>query len=281
MAPLRGTKRRRATHLTTPKKKRKIELVDRMQEEVIAPQEGIHSLAWAQAIVPQPQGLLKLPIEVRNLIYGYLDQWTIISPRKSKKGKFVNRLQYYKAIDTCVTLSQVCKQLFVDITGSGLLYYTNHFLFYTPFTMTQYLASIQPYHNFRAISLRVPICRHTSITGSLATLASFPSLTRLIIVFDVPTYLCTVMVPSPRPGVRMYKANTKVLQQLGREKWDMLRNRLLDFDLDFTVSPKMVVLDSRWGFHRSLGICLDTCLGTWDPKIKELEKKIKDVVLKK
>jgi hypothetical protein len=61
----------------------------------------------------------------------------------------------------------------------------------------------------------------------------------------------------------------------------MLRSRLLDFDLDFTVSPKMVVLDSRWGFHRSLGICLDTCLGTWDPKIKELEKKIKDVVLKK
>ena len=238
------------------------------------------------------------------MIYGYLDQWTIISPRKSKKGKFVNRLQYYKAIDTCVTLSQVCKQLFVshklsiptlvrcarylelisrkvDITGSGLLYYTNHFLFYTPFTMTQYLASIQPYHNFRAISLRVPICHHTSITGSLATLASFPSLTRLIIVFDVPTYLCTVMVPSPRPGVRMYKANTEVLQQLEGENWGMLRSRLLDFYLDFTASPKIVALDSRWGFHGSLGICLDTCLDTWDPKIKELEKKIKDVVLKK
>ncbi|KAE9374781.1 hypothetical protein N431DRAFT_465012 [Stipitochalara longipes BDJ] len=276
MAAPSDTKRRRRTRLTMPKKKWKVDFVDSLQGQVTAPEEGVHSLVWAQTIAPQAQGLFKLPVEVRNMIYAYLIRRTTIAPRKSRKGKFVNGLEEYEEIDTCTTLSRVCKQLFADVTSSGLLYSTNHFLFNTPFSMFQYITSIHSYRNFRNISLRIPLSHKPSNSNVLSMLASLPMLKNLIIKFHVPTHLCTVTDPGSWRGFRSYEVKKEVLEQLEKANWGMLGNQLLSFGLDFTVSPKTPPLDTRWSFYG-----IKTWLDTEDLNIKELERKIKEVVLRK
>ncbi|KAL2072591.1 hypothetical protein VTL71DRAFT_11934 [Oculimacula yallundae] len=59
-------------------------------EAIVEPEKGIHSQAWAAAIVPQDTGFLKLPFEVRLKIYEHaIDDFVCgvegIEPRKNGK----------------------------------------------------------------------------------------------------------------------------------------------------------------------------------------------------
>ncbi|KAE9381472.1 hypothetical protein N431DRAFT_539121 [Stipitochalara longipes BDJ] len=121
-------------------------------EELPEPEVGIHSLAWAQAIAPQASGFLKLPIEVRNRIYEHvIGDWTCgygkggsITPWK-KARKFHDN-EWRDAPKETAGLYLLCRQVYVDVVGSGLLYAFRKFHFTSPPTMLNYLWVINPRH---------------------------------------------------------------------------------------------------------------------------------------
>jgi len=216
-----------------------------------------------------------LPIEVRNKIYGYVfgdNANYSIKPKKAKK-KFRNVAEPGNNLTTTyTTLSQVSRQFYVDITGSGLLYTLANFHFTSPYTMHNYLSVINPYHhlNFRTITFRVRITSTTSTipTRALVTLASLPCLQHLTIEFDVDKYLCT-LESSRNVKRRMYRVKDKVLARLQDAKWAVLGGKLRSFGVEMVVSPKVV--DRR--FH--------TYHDREDARVTELEGRIRGVVLRK
>jgi hypothetical protein len=102
-----------------------------------------------------------LPIEVRNRIYEHvIDDWTIgrkngasIIPWK-KGSKFYYR-EWRNAPNETAALYLLCRQVYVDVVGSGLLYQFRKFSFTSPLTMLNYLWVINPRHKdaIRSIEL--------------------------------------------------------------------------------------------------------------------------------
>jgi hypothetical protein len=102
-------------------------------------------MAWANAIVPQPCGFLRLPVEVRNKIYEHvINDFSCgpqgmypIKPRK-RGNKFCDP-EWRNASNETTALYQLCRQVYVDVYGSGLLYRFRKFYFTSPTVMLNYL----------------------------------------------------------------------------------------------------------------------------------------------
>lgn len=116
---------------------------------VIEPETGIHSRAWAEAIVPQDCGFLRLPLEIRMRIYEHvIRDWSIgrspIEPRKNRM-KFKSA-SWSKSDGETAQLYLLCRQSYVDVVGCGLIYALKLFLFASPNLMLNYLWVIHPVH---------------------------------------------------------------------------------------------------------------------------------------
>ena len=113
----------------------------------------MQSLAWAHSIVPQSCGFLRLPFEVRRTIYDLVIEefsygWEAIQPLKKGK-KFYSPTWSDAAMET-TALYQLCRQSYVDVVGSGLLYRARPFWFKSPTLMLNYLVSMIDFLTFFA-----------------------------------------------------------------------------------------------------------------------------------
>ncbi|KAF8866622.1 hypothetical protein BDZ45DRAFT_278459 [Acephala macrosclerotiorum] len=169
------------------RKGRKLKMVE--CEDIAEPETGIHSFEWAKAIIPQESGFLKLPYEVRLKIYEHaVEDFTFtkadapIEPRKKGK-RFWSPGWTGPATDT-ERLYMICRQSYVDVVGSGLIYRLKPFTFPSPSMMLNYLLVIHPVHRdaIRSITFTAKLSR----TGqkniaplALETLASMPNLQSL------------------------------------------------------------------------------------------------------
>lgn len=153
--------KRRASH-----GQKKVKLV--RCEELPEPESGIHSLAWAQAILPQSSGFLKLPIEVRTRIYEHvIDDWAcgpkLDSPVMPwKKGRKFRDPDWKNAAQETAALYLLSRQVYIDVVGSGLLYRFRKFYFSSPTTMLNYLWVINPRHkdSIRTIQLDISLATY-------------------------------------------------------------------------------------------------------------------------
>ncbi|KUJ22721.1 uncharacterized protein LY89DRAFT_728840 [Mollisia scopiformis] len=210
-------------------KKRKGKKVKTVEvSEVIEPTGGIHSVEWVQAIQEQKEcGFLKLPYEVRIKIYRHaINDFTFFSstqiePRKKGK-KFTSYLWKDPAGDT-ERLYMICRQTYVDLVGSGLLYQMIPFKFSSPQTMLNYLLVIHPVHRdaIRNIIvdinlIHVPKSFHPLALSTLSSMTNLRYLEVQIIIakrlFD--RFIATAQGPYWNPARYTYGLNEKVIERL-------------------------------------------------------------------
>ncbi|KAG4437260.1 hypothetical protein IFR05_007276 [Cadophora sp. M221] len=148
--------------------------------EVIAPETGIHSRAWAREIKPQDIPLLGAPLEVRTRIFEILFRSydLILSPQKCGKGFYnsadgvvtLNRgpgvTHHDSPITMCLSISLVCRQIYVEVVGGALLYRVSEFYFNSGLLMSNYLSRINPFH----LSSITRIALNIRITSSFQTI---------------------------------------------------------------------------------------------------------------
>lgn len=89
-----------------------------------------------------------------------IDDWTIGSKNGSpivpwKKGSKFYYREWRNAPNETAALYLLCRQVYVDVVGSGLLYQIRKFFFTSPLTMLNYLWVINPRHKdaIRSIEL--------------------------------------------------------------------------------------------------------------------------------
>ncbi|KAE9370058.1 hypothetical protein N431DRAFT_484386 [Stipitochalara longipes BDJ] len=217
-----------------PRGKKKGPLV--VCREATPPETGIHSFEWAAAIVPQSCGFLRLPFEVRRKIYDLMiNDFAFssfsIEPRKNG-NKFLS--PYWPNADQETTaLYQLCRQTYVDVVGSGLLYSAKTFLFRSPTLMLNYLWVINPVHKdaIRSIELWISF-RHRNKTlpsKALEFLAGCKGLRHLALRLDVDSSNCQI---TRMPGrYKTFQVSEKLLIKI--REWDALRQikGLLSFEL--------------------------------------------------
>ncbi|KAE8444585.1 hypothetical protein EG329_014416 [Mollisiaceae sp. DMI_Dod_QoI] len=201
------------------RKGKKLKLVE--CEDIAEPETGIHvrhplshflivmypvfitvttSLEWAKAIVPQPaSGFLKMPFEVRLKIYELaVEDFTFTTPttpiEPKKKGKKFWSPGWINAAEDTERLYMICRQSYVDVVGSGLIYRLKPFTFSSPAMMLNYLLVIHPVHRdaIRSISLTTKLSRSIKNIQPLAlsTLASLPNLQTLNLKLLLGYNLC-------------------------------------------------------------------------------------------
>ncbi|KAH6709205.1 hypothetical protein DL95DRAFT_441999 [Leptodontidium sp. 2 PMI_412] len=175
-------------------------------EEIVEPEKGIHSLAWAASIVPQTTGFLKLPFEVRVKIYEHIiDDFSCgeepIEPRK-KGNKFWSP-SWASIAEETTKFSQLSRQVYVDFVGSSLLYRFKRFSFSSGGLLLNYLCVINPVHKnaIRSITLNInfrPNCT-TLPNKAITYLSQCASLEDLRIRIHLPTELCRFSPTFIRP----------------------------------------------------------------------------------
>ncbi|TAQ89323.1 hypothetical protein B7494_g2330 [Chlorociboria aeruginascens] len=126
-----------------------------LAKEIISPVDGIHSFEWANSIVPQ----YKLPIEVRQRIWGYVlgDGVPVVPKKRKDKFKDENPPEVSTTIRDYVSLCQVSRQTYVDIVGGSLLYKHATFHFNTVAVLREYLSVINPEHKKHIQSVSIPL----------------------------------------------------------------------------------------------------------------------------
>ncbi|KAN0106846.1 hypothetical protein V8E51_009722 [Hyaloscypha variabilis] len=235
--------------------------------EVTPPETGIHSLEWAAAIVPQLCGFLRLPFEVRRQIYelaiaDFISGYPMIEPRK-KGNKFFSP-KWRNAAQETAALYLLCRQIYVDVVGSGLLYSAKMFVFDSPTLMLNYLWVINPVHKDAVRSIKLQIVfragKKTLPSKALELLAGCKGLRNLALHLDVDD------LTSERVTVvgmyRGYQVSDKLLRNI--REWEALREikGLMSFDLHF----------SKTYFYRWAPGAEDRC--------RQLEKDLRDDLLK-
>ncbi|CZR50974.1 uncharacterized protein PAC_00849 [Phialocephala subalpina] len=203
------------------RKGKKLKMVE--CEDIAEPETGIHSLEWAKAIAPQESGFLKLPYEVRLKIYEHaVEDFTFakvdtpIEPRKKGK-RFWSPGWDYPATDT-ERLYMICRQSYVDVVGSGLIYRLKSFTFPSPAMMLNYLLVIHPVHRdaIRSIAFTAKLSRTSQqkiAPLALETLASMPNLQSLTLKL---MFSSKVHVGNSHHGypIRRYSVQEEVLNRL-------------------------------------------------------------------
>ncbi|KAH8683128.1 hypothetical protein BGZ60DRAFT_524467 [Tricladium varicosporioides] len=238
------------------------------QTTVISPEDGIHSLNWAILTPLQPNaGFLKLPLEIRNRIYALALLHpnhpignTYIHPRKKLK-RYINGEHTATSppiITTYNTLTHICRQFYIDVVGSGLLYRWVTWDFSSPNHMCRYLSTINPAHknvikdihvNFNATqSARSPPMAFFKM------LVSIKNLTRLRLTITINKDLL-VWRPGqyariPSPGYPVF-LRTHTIQNLKTDKWAMLKNTPLQH-FGLKLVPRVAWGDTSSFFDPSL-----------------------------
>jgi len=227
----------------------------------------IQSLEWAAAIVPQSCGFLRLPFEVRRQIYelaiaDFISGYPMIEPRK-KGNKFFSP-KWRNAAQETAALYLLCRQIYVDVVGSGLLYSAKMFVFDSPTLMLNYLWVINPVHKDAVRSIKLQIVfragKKTLPSKALEFLAGCKGLRNLALHVDVDD------LTSERVTVvgmyRGYQVSDKLLRNI--REWEALREikGLMSFDLHF----------SKTYFYRWAPGAEDRC--------RQLEKDLRDDLLK-
>ncbi|PVH85838.1 hypothetical protein DL98DRAFT_568129 [Cadophora sp. DSE1049] len=221
-------------------------------EEIVEPEKGIHSLAWAASIVPQNTGFLKLPFEVRVKIYEHaIEDFSCgedpIEPRK-KGDKFWSP-GWPNIAEETTKFYQLSRQVYVDFVGSSLLYKFKSFSFDSPTLLLNYLCVINPLHKnaIRSITLNInfrPTC--TTLPNKAFTfLSKCESLEELNINIYVPQDLCRyspIFHPPANSNVNRLTyelSDNRVLQRI--KDCETLKNiqGLKNFDLTFVLPDRI------------------------------------------
>ncbi|KAH6715398.1 hypothetical protein DL95DRAFT_455762 [Leptodontidium sp. 2 PMI_412] len=171
--------------------------------EVVAPETGIHSKAWSLEIRPQDTPLLKAPLETRTRIFEILFRSydLILSPQKCGKGfantidgvvtldraRGITRTRHSSPMKMYLSVSLVCRKIYVEVVGGALLYRVGEFYFRSGLLMSNYLSRINPFHvsSITRITLTIQLTRSSrtipkKITNVLATAKSLKHLSIIL-----------------------------------------------------------------------------------------------------
>ncbi|KAF4632121.1 hypothetical protein G7Y89_g6005 [Cudoniella acicularis] len=212
--------------------------------EVISPEDGIHSLNWAIQTPPQPGAdFLKLPIEIRNRIYGLVlcparnfGMEYIVIPRKALK-KFINVSSTIDNPNTIIPyniLSIVCRQFYIDVIGGSLLYKWTTFEFTSINLMANYLQRVNPAHRDQIRSVKVSV-RASDKNPNLPlalfrTLATLRSLMTLQVNVLVDSGLCEITSFTFNGGQIDQVLRPPIVEKFKSQHWTLLKHlNLQDF----------------------------------------------------
>lgn len=112
---------------------------------------------WADSVAPQSSSLLKMPIEIRYMIFEYVissfNEFVSIEPHR--RGNVYRDPRWLTTSTETDNINLICKQLYLDIDAGGWLYRFKHFTFPGPGLLRQFLWAIKPSHKdaLRSISL--------------------------------------------------------------------------------------------------------------------------------
>jgi hypothetical protein len=163
-----------------------------------------------------------------------------IEPRKNG-NKFYSP-NWPNAAQETAAIYQLCRQIYVDVVGSGLLYSAQTFLFTSPTLMLNYLWVINPVHKDAIHSIELWISfthrNKTLPSKALEFLAECKGLRHLALRIDFDTSTCEM---TRIHGRKTFAASSKLLAKI--REWDALRQikGLLSFDL-FIVSEHGKIL---------------------------------------
>ncbi|KAH7364155.1 hypothetical protein BKA65DRAFT_490567 [Rhexocercosporidium sp. MPI-PUGE-AT-0058] len=175
-------------------------------EEIIEPEKGIHSFAWAASIVPQTTGFLSFPFELRVKIYEHIIEGFScgeepINPRK-KGNKFCSPT-WRKIAEETTKISLLSRQVYVDFVGSSLLYRFKPFSFSSPTLLLNYLCVMNPLHKnaIRSITLNIHFLPNSTTLPKKAFtyLSKCAGLEELRIRIHLPLALCRFSPTFTRP----------------------------------------------------------------------------------
>lgn len=153
-----------------------------------------------------------------------------IEPRKNG-NKFYSP-NWPNAAQETAALYQLCRQTYVDVVGSGLLYSAKTFLFTSPTLMLNYLWVINPVHKdaIRSIELWISFThRHKTLPSkAVEFLAGCKGLRHLDLRLDFDRSTCEM---TRIHSQRKFAVSEKMLAKI--RDWDALRQikGLLSFDL--------------------------------------------------
>jgi hypothetical protein len=162
-----------------------------------------------------------------------------IEPRKNG-NKFYSP-NWPNAAQETTALYQLCRQTYVDVVGSGLLYSAKTFLFGSPTLMLNYLWVINPVHKDAIRSIELWISFHsrnkTLPSKALEFLAECNGLRHLVLGIDVDNSNCDI---TRIHGSKTFAVSGKLLAKI--RDWDALRQikGLWSFYLDISTQ------DNRW-----------------------------------
>jgi hypothetical protein len=167
-----------------------------------------------------------------------------IFPRKN--GNEFYSYNWPNAAGETAALYQLCRQTYVDVVGSGLLYSAKTFVFTSPTLMLNYLWVINPVHKdaIRSIVLWISFTHRNKTLPSKAVefLAGCKGLRHLDLRIDFDRSTCEM---TRIHGSKTFAVSDKLLGKI--REWDALRQikGLLSFDLRI-VSDERNIFDQGW-----------------------------------
>jgi len=133
-------------------------------------------------------------------------------------------------------LSLVCRQMYVEVTGSGVLHSLSDFKFTSLTLMYNYLDRINPAHKdcIRPVWLHIKVTeKNTNIPAKVfQTLASLPSLQYLELDIYVNISFC-ILVTGSDGGVVKICEEGKLDRIETNKGWELLRQKLRTFEIDW------------------------------------------------
>jgi hypothetical protein len=174
------------------------------------------------------------------VIDNFISGSKIIEPRKNGK-KFYSPNWPNSAQETA-SLYQLCRQTYVDVVGSGLLYSNKYFIFKSPTLMLNYLWVINPVHKDAIANVELTLSfrngNKTLPSKAFEFLAECKGLRDLTLYMVVDHSNCDTTQYAASPYVIWYEISGKLLAKI--REWDALRQikRLLLFDLIMFVDAR-------------------------------------------
>lgn len=138
-----------------------------------------------------------------------------------------------------IVLLKVCRQTYLEVVGSGILYTLLKFAFTSEATMYHYLLAINPRHKdlIRSIHIHLTMTRGTLYLSrkALLTLASLPSFRYLEVHIDIDYFLCAPIGPYAGRQRTMEVGEEELRLVKERKHWKAFENRLWGLEIVFRV----------------------------------------------